>query len=175
MAHGETIRLVLTIAGLVFMCFTLAIIFLGKRVGDAQGKNQIIRFANFQVETNAALTLFIISAAFTLLPFALPFIRPEVPLEYGDFVIGGVVELEDGAPPQGVLVTVVRLRSGVEEPLPPTVVDEAGLFLVTVPEAQPQERFRITLSKSGYIEKSLDVGLDRVTAPFRLSRIDGRS
>ena len=73
----EFLGIIITIAGLIFCAISLAIIILGKKVGE-RGQQKISISKYVELNTNSVLTLVIITAFIALAPIALTYWKPNL-------------------------------------------------------------------------------------------------
>ena len=169
----ELLNLLVTIAGLCFFMVSLAIILLGKRVGEKNSGQQKIKVGKYiEVGTNSVLALVLITAAFAITPLAFTYWKPELTAkEYTIVLIYGYVILEDGTPADDVAIRIIRTYKEDSDTLK-TKTGRQGNFSIPIEDAKPREKYEIVCVKPGYNETTLSFGFNEIPFPVIL-RKDG--
>lgn len=183
----DTLNIIVTIAGLLFVAVSLAIIILGKKVGGNQSQPQKIKIGgNIEVNTNSVLTLTIITACIAIAPLALTYWKPELSehihkddvakdyLSLKDLSIDvyGAAVVENGQFASNVDIEVVRSYMGSLDTIR-TQTGEQGDFLLKLMHAKPEEEYRISWAKPGYVRKNLRFRFNAYPYPITLTKEGG--
>ena len=180
----DVLGVTISFAGLIFFGITLAIIILGKKVGDEKAGPQRISVGKYvELRTNAVLTLAMITLVPAVGPLALKTWKPDLtnyvtrdevsrlylPIKDLSLTIHGSVLLETKDFAANVGIEVVRTT-------PDTMytqryeTDEQGQFYIELNGVRPKEHYDITWTKSGYGKKRLKFGFNEIPFPLVLSR-----
>ena len=176
---------IITLSGLVFFAFSLAIIFFGKRVGESKGGLQKIKIAKYvEINTNSVLTLVIITACFSLAPLVIftwkvdpaqyvskddlensYILKKEVDAHYISradlsLAVHGSLQFESGIPASQVKYTIARGESG-SDVIKTDTTDIQGLFYINLDKPNPSEKYTITWEKDGYYSARRSFELNR--------------
>lgn len=177
---------IVTIAGIIFLVLCLAIIFLGKKVGEQNGGRQKIKVGNIEVNTNSVITLVLIAACIIIAPLGFAYWKPQLSdyvakeeisekylsLKDLSVVIHGAVILEDGQFADRVNIEIVRQYKDTADTLR-DMSGEQGDFYVELENAKPKEKYSITWTKPGYARKTLRFGFNEIPFPIVLSKQGG--
>lgn len=181
----ETMGLLLTGAGIIFCAISLAIIILGKKVGR-QGGPQTVKVGKFEVSTNAAIMLVIITGCFALAPYALTYMDPNLtnyisrdevdekylPIDDLAIYVHGYVMHDGGIYADSVEIEVIRTNDLLAD----TAffkTDMQGGFDVTLSKVKPEEKYTFTWTKPGYTPEMLRFGFNKITSNLTLKRSGG--
>lgn len=175
---------IITLSGLIFTILSLALIFLGKKVGEKDDKQQRIKVGKYvEVNTNSVITLILIMACFSITPLILAYWKPDLtnyvekndlsenymPLEDLSILIYGAVVLEDGSWADNVKMEIIRnYQQKVDTLIERT--GEQGEFLIELQQTKPMEKYTIIWSKDGYAQKKLKFGFNEYPFPLKLSK-----
>jgi hypothetical protein len=172
---------IVTISGLIFFTVSLAIIILGKKVGDgARGVQKIRLGHSLEVAANSVLTLVLITACFSLATLALTYWKPDLSeyvekkevdknylaLKDVSITILGSVVLEGGGTANDAKIEIRHGSSIITD----SETDEQGFFSIVLSPAKPNEDYTIIWSKKGYAKKKLRFGLNQIVYPVTLAR-----
>jgi len=173
---------IITISGVIFFASNLAIIILGKKVGE--GGQQKVKIGSYvDLSTNSVLLLILITAIYALTPTFLTYWNPRLddyiheddldkkylPLEDLSLSIRGTVVLQGGEWAKDVNVRVIRTL-GESETTVEEKTGQQGDFQIDLLNAKPKERYVLTLSKKGYSKKTLRFGFLEINSNYRLSK-----
>lgn len=167
----EFLNIIVTVSGLIFFTISMAIILLGKKVGEKGGLRQKIKVGKYiEVGTNSVLTLVLITAAFSIAPLALTYWKPEITSrEYSVVLVHGYVILEDGSPAENVNINIIRTYKKKLDTLK-TKSGRQGNFMIPIENAKPKERYEIVWSMEGYTDSRVSFGFNQIPFPIRLER-----
>jgi len=187
----DAIETLITVFGILLLIFSMAIIFLGKKVGAGSGRPQMIKIGKWiEARTLPVIMLFIICALFTLTPLLLKYFRfspsdyiklDELNTNYIarkdlSFSISGQIRDETRAFAQDVAVTLeIEKETGVEI-IKRTQSDWQGTFKFNLPPPIPKqgEIFIIRMSKPGYTvaRQKVEIGVANVIVDFSRAGVD---
>jgi hypothetical protein len=183
----ELLGAIVTASGLIFFTISLAIIVLGKKVGDGTSEQQKITIGKYvEINTNSVLTLVLITACFSLAPIAFTYWKPQLanyvdkneiskeylPIKDLSVMIYGVVVLDDGNWADDVKIQVIRQLDGIQD----TTYEKTGQqgeFKINIIQSKPRERYSIIWSKEGYVPQKFYFGFNEIPFPLKLSREGG--
>ena len=178
----EFLGIIITIAGLIFCAISLAIIILGKKVGE-RGQQKISISKYVELNTNSVLTLVIITAFIALAPIALTYWKPnltnyidknEVDRDYLalkdlTITIYGIVIYDDGRWASDVKVELIRSYNNWADTLTERT-GQQGNYTIEILQAKPKEKYTIIWYKDGYAQQNLNFGFNQIPYPLKLSR-----
>jgi hypothetical protein len=183
----DLLSTIITVAGLIFFTISLAIILLGKRVGEKDSGQQTIKVGKYiELSTNSVLTLVLITACFSIAPLAFTYWKPELSnyipkdelsrsyLAIKDLsvIIHGAVVLEDGRFADNVKITVIRSYKQSADTLG-YQTGEQGDFYIELEQPKPKETYTITWARPGYAKKTLRFGFNEIPFPLILNKEGG--
>ncbi len=167
------LNLLVTIAGLVFFTTSLAIILLGKRVGEKDSGQQKIKVGKYiEVDANSIITLVLITAFLSIAPLAFTYWKPELTAkEYTIVIVYGYVILDNGTPAADVEIVIIRTYKEESDTMKTKKTSEQGNFSIPIENAKPGEKYEIVCMKPGYNKKTLNFGFNDM--PFAVTlRLD---
>lgn len=181
----ELLGIIITIAGLIFFTISLAIIILGKKVGE-KGQQKISVSKYIEVNTNSVLTLVLITACIALAPIALTYWKPDLSnyidkneidknyLALKDLTIEvyGSVKYDNGKWAKDVKIELIRNYNNFSDTLDQRT-GEQGNYFIEISKAKPKENYTIIFDQSGYAQQKLNFGFNRIAQSFTLTK--GRS
>ena len=160
----DLLSTIITLSGIVFFAVSLAIIVLGKKVGEKGGESQKIKVGKYvELSTNSVLSLVIITALFSLTPLILKYssikLDDYIPLSELkknyiaikdlSLYVHGSVTYEDKTIADNVKIKFKRKHGGVEEEKS-YETDIQGAYGIPLENIKPDEEFEFVVSKDGY-------------------------
>ncbi len=181
----ELMGVIITIAGLIFFTVSLAIIILGKKVGD-KGQQKISISKYVEVNTNSVLTLVLITACIALAPIALTYWKPDLSnyvdknevaksylaLKDLSITIYGIVIYDDGRWANDVKVELIRNYENSADTITERT-GQQGNYTIEIQQAKPKEKYTIIWYKDGYAQQKLNFGFNQIPYPLKLTKEGG--
>lgn len=176
---------IISITGLVFVAFSLLIVFLGKKIDPKGSGQQRIKVGSYvEVNANAIITLIIIMVCLSIAPIVLAYWRVDlknyihvdevsqkyIPKKDLSLTIEGAVYPEGKHSADGVFITVIGEMGDSLVSEKPYYTDEQGWFDITLPNLDNQTKYKITWEKEGYAKETLRCALNEIKLYLTLSR-----
>lgn len=179
----NTLSVIVTISGIIFFAISLAIIILGKKVGDSNNP-QYIKLKGIEIKTNSVVTLLIITAVISLTPIGLSYWKPGL----DDYVSRKTIET-DYIPLEGLSLTIrgnvidergwaddvkikVSRSLGEISSVTDSETDQMGFFVIDLANVKPKERYELYLKKEGYDDILFKFGFLEINTQYKLSKVD---
>ncbi len=178
---------IITIAGIIFFLFSLALIFLGKKIGGDDKTPQKVKVGKYvEISTNAVLMLVLITACFAMAPLALTFWKPDLSnyvhksdlaknylaIDDLSMIVHGVVLDQEKRFADSVDIVVIRGEAQQSDTLH-DMTDEQGMFYIELHEARPMEKYSIIWQKPGYSERRVSFRFNEIAYPLVLEKEGG--
>lgn len=180
----ELLGTIITFAGLACLAVSMAIILLGKKVGQDGSGPQKIKFSKYiEVNTNSVVSLVLITACFTIAPLVLTYLNPDMAdgvdsktlrekyLAIDDLTIDivGPVTLENKEPAEDVSIRVERRRGDSTKVLTRDA-GPGGYLDYTLDSVLLSDVYTIFWNNEGYPENKLTFRLNKIKFPRRLRK-----
>ena len=170
---------IVTACGLIFLALALGVYAFGKKSPGKQDEPERIKLGkNIDLKTSQVFSVILLTAVLAALPLVLIYLKPDLVkpadtefLSLKDLnlnIYGGAV-LEDGRFAKAVDIEVIRTYKEKVDTLK-FQTDEQGQFLVKIPQAKPDEEYRISWTKSGYAMENRRFFFNAYPCAIRLSK-----
>ncbi len=172
----------ITAVGLTFFALSLVFYLLGKKSPETAKEPERIKIGTYvDLKTTQVFSIMLLTGVISVLPFVLLWFKPYhvTPKYVHDTVyvqpkdvnleLFGAAVLEDGSFAQAVNIMVVRAYQGKNDTTH-YATDEQGQFLIKLPQAKPDEDFRISWLKTGYATEKRSFSFNTYPFAIRLTR-----
>lgn len=170
----DLISTMVAISGIIFVLISLAIILLGKKVGE--GGKQIIKIGNkVDISTNSAITLVLIFSVLVVVPLVLKYWKPDLSnymhktevednylyLDNLAILVYGPVLFENEQLADSVEIELVRHHHQSSDTTRYQLKDK-GYYEISLMDASPDAEFTLVWKKPGYIKERFDFKFNRI-------------